>query len=56
MRATCGNCLSPCSRGEDEGEGFERTRCESTLILPLSLQKGQATQATLGHSKLSAQR
>jgi len=31
--------LSLCPRGEDEGEGFERTRLESILILPSPLNK-----------------
>jgi hypothetical protein len=35
--------LSPCSRGEDEGEGFEQTRFESILTLPLSFEQGEAT-------------
>jgi hypothetical protein len=30
----CTNRLSHCSRGEDEGEGFKRTRPKSTLTLP----------------------
>jgi hypothetical protein len=34
--------LSP-SRGEDEGEGFERTRPGSTPTLLLSLGEGEAT-------------
>jgi hypothetical protein len=34
--------LSPCSRGEDEGEGFERTRLESILTL-LFFEQGEAT-------------
>ena len=46
--------LSPFSRGEDEGEGFERTRLESILTLPLSLEKGEATRYTRGPSKVSA--
>jgi hypothetical protein len=46
--------LSSSERGEDEGEGFERTRLGSTLTLPLSLRKGEATQRTHGHSKISA--
>jgi copper oxidase (laccase) domain-containing protein len=46
--------LSPSERGEDEGEGFQRTSRESTLILPLSLGKGEATQATRDHVKVSA--
>src|SRR4249919_2979285 len=32
--------LSPSKRGEDQGEGFERTDPGSTLTLPLSLTKG----------------
>jgi len=35
--------LSPCSRGEDKGAGCERTRLESILTLPLSLEQGEAT-------------
>ena len=31
--------LSPCSRGEDEGEGFEPTGLESILTLPSPLHK-----------------
>ena len=46
--------LSPSERGEDEGEGFQRTSRESTLILALSLGKGEATQATRDHAKVSA--
>jgi len=46
--------LSPSERGEDEGEGFQRTSRESTLILPLSLRKGEATQTTRDHPKVSA--
>jgi copper oxidase (laccase) domain-containing protein len=46
--------LSPSERGEDEGEGFQRTSRESTLILPVSLGKGEATQATHDHAKVSA--
>ena len=44
------NRLSPCSRGEDEGEGLERTRLASTLTL--SLGKGGATRHTRRHTKL----
>ena len=46
--------LSPSARGEDEGEGFERTRRESTLTLPLSLVEGEATQDARGHAKIPA--
>jgi hypothetical protein len=46
--------FSPSERGEDEGEGFERTRLRSTLTLTLSLRKGEATQQTHGHSQISA--
>jgi len=46
--------LSPSEKGEDEGEGFQRTSRKSTLILPLSLGKGEATQATRDHAKVSA--
>ena len=35
--------LSSCLRGEDEGEGFERTRVES--ILPLSFEQREATRS-----------
>jgi copper oxidase (laccase) domain-containing protein len=47
--------LSALERGEDEGEGFERTRHGSTLTRPLSLGKGEATQHTRGHAKISAE-
>ena len=43
--------LSPSERGEDEGEGFERTSREPTLTLPLG--KGEATQATRDNAKVS---
>jgi hypothetical protein len=46
--------LSPRERGEDEGEGFERTCLGSTLTLPLSLGKGEATRHTPGHSQIAA--
>src|SRR5882762_9825071 len=42
--------LSPSKRGEDEGEGFERTRRESTLTLV----EGEATQDARGHAKIPA--
>ncbi len=48
--------LSPYSRGEDEGEGFEQIRTGSTLTLPLSLRKGEATQRVHRYSKISAPR
>jgi hypothetical protein len=51
----CTNRLSPCSRGEDEGEGFEQLRRQSTLTLPLSLRKGEATRHAHGRSIISAQ-
>ena len=51
----CTNRLSPWSRGEDEGEGFEQLRRQSTLTLPLSLRKGEATQTVPGGSKISPQ-
>ena len=35
--------LSHRSRREDEDEGFERTRFESILTLPLSFEQGEAT-------------
>ena len=50
----CSPRLSSSERGEDEGERFQRTSRESTLILPLSLGKGEATQATRDHAKVSA--
>jgi hypothetical protein len=37
------NRLSACSRGEDKGQGFERTRLESVLTLLLSFEQGEAT-------------
>jgi copper oxidase (laccase) domain-containing protein len=43
--------LSPSKRGEDEGEGFERTRRESTLTLV----EGEATQDARGHAKIPAE-
>jgi copper oxidase (laccase) domain-containing protein len=46
--------LSPLQRGEDEGEGFERTPSGLTLTLPLSLTKGEATHHTRSHTKISA--
>jgi len=46
--------LSPSKRGEDEGEGFERTRLGSTLTLPLSLVEGEATQDARGRAKIPA--
>jgi hypothetical protein len=49
------NRLSPYSRGEDEGEGLVRPRLESTLTLPLSFQKGEATRRARGHSTIPAQ-
>ena len=51
----CKNHLYPYSRGEDEGEGFQRIRPRSTLTLPLSLRKGEATQTVPGGSKISPQ-
>ena len=39
--------LSTCSRGEDEGEVFERTRLESILTLPSPLNK-ERRPCTLG--------
>jgi hypothetical protein len=45
--------LSPCSRGEDEGEGSERTRFGAILTRPLSPQKGEATQTELSRRKIS---
>jgi hypothetical protein len=43
--------LSPCSREEDEGEGFKPIRLGATLTLPLSLKNGEATQHARGCSK-----
>jgi hypothetical protein len=43
---------SPSERGEDEGEGFGPAHQESTLTLPLSLAKGEATQP-VRHAKVS---
>ena len=43
--------LSPSKRGEDEGEGFERTDPESTL--PLSLVQGEVSQDAGGHARNS---
>ncbi len=51
----CRNRLSPCSRGEDEGEGLVRSCRDSTLTLPLSLRKGEATRHAHGRSIISAQ-
>ena len=45
--------LSPFKRGEDQGEGSERIDPGSTLTLPLSLTKGEATQDSRGHTKNS---
>jgi hypothetical protein len=53
MTAASKNRLSPGSRREDEGEGLERSRPESSLTLSVSLRKGEATQYTRGHSKIS---
>ena len=60
MTTSYRNRLSPCSSGEDEGEGSERTRIGSTLTLPLSALHpfaipGEATQQTCSHSKIFAQ-
>jgi hypothetical protein len=55
MKMVCRNRLAPCGRGEDEDEGFERTRPGSTLTLPLSLRKGEATQYASGDSEISLQ-
>jgi hypothetical protein len=51
----CENRLSPYSRGEDEGEGFEQLRLRSTLTLPLSLRKGEATLHAHSRSIISTQ-
>jgi copper oxidase (laccase) domain-containing protein len=45
--------LPPSKRGEDQGEGFERSDPGSTLTLPLSLTKGEASQDSRGHAKNS---
>ena len=50
------NGLSPFQRGEDEGEGFERTDPALTLTLPLSALhpvaiSGEATQNLRSHAK-----
>ena len=45
--------LSPFKRGEDQGEGFDRTNAGSTLTGPLSLTKGEATKDSRGHAKNS---
>jgi hypothetical protein len=55
MRAASRERLSLCSRGANEGEGFERTHLGLTLTLPLALQKGEATQRARGRSKTSLQ-
>jgi hypothetical protein len=54
VKTESSNRLSPYSRGEDEGEGFEPNQRGSTLTLPLSLPKGEATH-THGRSRISAQ-
>jgi len=43
--AICAAIFSPLPllKGEDEGQGFERTRLESILTLPLSFEQGEAT-------------
>jgi hypothetical protein len=47
---------SPLSkRGEDEGEGFKRTRRWSILTLPLSFGKGEATRNTRNDTKVAEQ-
>jgi polyphenol oxidase len=46
--------LSPSKRGEGEGEEFQVTRSGSTLTLPLSLGKGEATQEARSHAQTSA--
>jgi hypothetical protein len=48
--------LSPSEMGEDEGEGLERASPKSTLTLPLSLRKGEATRRTHHHARASAQK
>jgi hypothetical protein len=55
MKIACANRLSPFKRGEEEDEGFQRTRL-LTLTLSLSLIKGEATPDAHGHSKISAQK
>jgi hypothetical protein len=37
--------LSSCSSGEDEGEGFERSRFQSVLTLPLLFGQGEAIRS-----------
>jgi hypothetical protein len=44
MIAAYSRRLSPCFRGEDEGEGLERVFPTSTLSYPLSFRKGEATR------------
>ena len=46
----------PLPRGEDEGEGFKRSWPRSILTLPLSLEKGEATQGASDYTTISAQR
>ena len=45
--------LSPSERGENEGEGFQRTRAASSLTVPLSLAKGDATRAARDQAHVS---
>jgi len=56
VKAACRDCLPRFERREDEGKGAQRIRFRATLILPLSLRQGEATQGTPRHSKLSAKR
>ena len=54
MIAARRNRLSALQREEDEQEEVERTHPGSTLTLPYSLRKGEATQGTPRHSKIWA--
>jgi hypothetical protein len=55
MKMVFRDCLSPCLRGEDEGEGFKRIGLGSNLTLRLSLQNAEATQQAHGCSKAFSQ-
>ncbi len=52
MNRLCVSHLSPWSRGEDEGEGLVRPCHDSTLTLPLSLRKGEATLHLLRYATI----
>jgi hypothetical protein len=43
--------LSPCSRGEDEGEGSERTRFGATLTRPYLLKRARRPRPSLAAAK-----